>query len=547
LTRGGGAPYKAGAPVFEEETMPFRSLYPDVQIPEISLGEFVLADAKARGDKPALIDGPSGRTITYAQLPELVARVAAGLAARGFKKGERFAILSPNVPEYAVAFHAIAALGGVITTVNPLYTSGEVAKQLQDSKARFVLTVPPFLATAREAAAQAKVDEIFVFGEAEGATPFAALLAGGGTPPKVTIDPRKDLVALPYSSGTTGLPKGVMISHYNLVAEVCTLNGVTDAALITPQDTVLAFLPFFHIYGIVAFLNYSLERGATVVTMPRFDLEQYLQLVEKYGVSILHVVPPIALALAKHPIVDKFNLSKVRGAFSAAAPLGQEVADALHARLGFHVSQAYGMTEVSGASHLGPTTEDKVKPASGGRLMPNMECKIVDTGSGKEVAVGEQGEILVRGPIVMQGYFGQAGATAATIDAEGWLRTGDIGYVDPDGDFFIVDRTKELIKYKGLQVAPAELESVLVGNPAIADACVIGVADEEAGEVPKAFVVKKGEISAEQVMAWVAERVAPHKKVRMVEFVDELPKSATGKLLRRVLIARERERAAAAR
>jgi len=526
--------------------MPFRSLYPDVQIPESALSAFVLADAAARGDKPALIDGPSGRTITYAQLPALVARAAAGLAARGFRKGDRFAILSPNLPEYAIAFHAVATLGGVVTTVNPLYTPGEVAKQLQDSAARFLLTVPPFLATAREAAAQAKVEEIFVFGEAEGATPFAALLASGSAlpaVPKVPIDPRKDLVALPYSSGTTGLPKGVMISHYNLVAELCSVKGVTDAALITPQDTVLAFLPFFHIYGIVAFLNLSLHQGATVVTMPRFDLEQYLQLVQKHGVTILHVVPPIALALAKHPIVDKFDLSKVRGAFSAAAPLGDAVAGALHARLGFRVSQAYGMTEVSGASHLGPTTEDKIKPASGGRLMPNMECKIVDVGSGAELPAGEQGEILVRGPIVMQGYFGQSGATAATIDAEGWLRTGDVGYVDRDGDFFIVDRTKELIKYKGLQVAPAELESVLLGNPAIADACVIGIADEEAGEVPKAFIVKKGEINADEVKAWVAARVAPHKKLRSVAFVDQLPKSATGKLLRRVLI--EQERAAA--
>jgi len=307
---------------------------------------------------------------------------------------------------------------------------------------------------------------------------------------------------------------------------------------------VLAFLPFFHIYGITAFLDLSLHLGATVVTMPRFDLEQYLQLVQKHGVTILHVVPPIALALAKHPVVDKFDFSKVRGAFSAAAPLGDSVADALYARLGFRVSQAYGMTEVSGASHLGPTTEDKIKPASGGRLMPNMECRIVDVASGEEVPVGEQGEIQVRGPIVMQGYFGQSGATAATIDREGWLRTGDIGYVDADGDFFIVDRTKELIKYKAFQVAPAELESVLLANPAIAEACVIGIADEEAGEVPKAYVVKKGEISADEVLAWVAARVAPFKKVRAVEFIDQLPKSPTGKLLRRVL--KERERAAAA-
>jgi acyl-CoA synthetase (AMP-forming)/AMP-acid ligase II len=532
-------------PIIGKETfVPFRSLYPDVAIPDVPLGAYVFEHALARGDKPALIDGPSGRSITYGQLPGLVQRVAAGLAQRGFGKGDRLAIMSPNMPEYVIAFHAVAALGGVVTTVNPLYTPAEVARQLNDCAARFLITVPPFMATAREAVAQAKVEEIFVFGEAEAATPFASLLTAAAAPPPVAIDPRRDLVALPYSSGTTGMPKGVMLTHRNLVAELCSLQGVTDAALVNPDDIVLAFLPFFHIYGIVAFMSYSMRLGATVVTMPRFDLEQYLELVQRHRVTILHVVPPIALALAKHPLVDRFDLSAVRAAFSAAAPLGDSVANALHQRLGFRISQAYGMTELSGASHLGPATEDKIKPASGGRLMPNMECKIVDVGTGAEVPVGEPGEILVRGPLVMRGYFGQAGATAATIDGEGWLRTGDIGYVDADGDFFIVDRTKELIKYKGLQVAPAELESVLLGHPAIADACVIGIADEEAGEVPKAFVVKKGEIDDRLVMAWVAERVAPHKKLRAVEFVSELPKSATGKLLRRVLIERERAKAA---
>jgi acyl-CoA synthetase (AMP-forming)/AMP-acid ligase II len=522
--------------------MVFQSLYPDVTIPEISLPAFTLARAGERGSKPALIDGPSGRTVTYGQLPELVARVASSLATRGFRKGERLALYSPNVPEYVVAFHAVASLGGVLTTVNPLYTAGELARQLRDSGARFLLTVPPFLATAREAAAQSKVEEVFVFGEAEGATPFAALLAGDARPPRVAIDPRNDLVALPYSSGTTGLPKGVMLTHHNLVSELCSLEGVTDAQLIMEDDTVLAFLPFFHIYGIVAFLNLSLHLGATVVTMPRFDLEQYLGMVQQYGVTILHLVPPIVLALAKHPIVDRYDLSKVRGAFSAAAPLSDSVANALYDRVGFRVSQAYGMTEVSGASHLGPTTPDKIKPASGGRVMPNCECRVVDTATGADLGPGEQGEILVRGPIVMNGYLDQPDATAATIDAGGWLRTGDIGYVDSDGDFFIVDRTKELIKYKGLQVAPAELEAVILGHRAVADAAVIGTLDEEAGEIPKAYVVRKGAITAEEVMAWVAERVAPHKKIRVVEFVDQLPKSSTGKLLRRVLIERDRAR-----
>src|SRR5215831_8829816 len=212
--------------------MAFRSLYPDVVIPEISLPAFTLERAEARGDKPALIGGPSGRTLTYRQLANLVARAATGLAGRGFKKGERLALYSPNVPEYAVAFHAVASLGGVLTTVNPLYTVGELAKQLNDSGARFLLTVPALLTTAREAAAQSKVEEIFVFGESDDATPFTTLLAAEPRPPKVAIDPRRDLLALPYSSGTTGLPKGVMLTHHNLVAELCSLEGVTDAALI---------------------------------------------------------------------------------------------------------------------------------------------------------------------------------------------------------------------------------------------------------------------------------------------------------------------------
>jgi acyl-CoA synthetase (AMP-forming)/AMP-acid ligase II len=524
--------------------MIFKSLYPDVTIPETSLTEFVLQHARELGDKPALIDGPTGRTITYAQLPGLIARVAAGLAQRGLQKGDVLAIYSPNLPEYPVAFHAVASLGGVVTTANPLYTAGELANQLNDAGARFLLTIPQFLGTAREAAGQSKVEEIFVFGEAEGATPFAALLAGDGSPPQVAINAREDLVVLPYSSGTTGLPKGVMLTHHNLIAQICTLQGVTDAALISDADTVLAFLPFFHIYGIVAFMNFSFYLGATVVTMPRFDLEQYLGMVQKYGVTILHLVPPVVLALAKHPIVANYDLSRVRGAFSAAAPLSETVASALFGRVGFRVSQAYGMTEVSGASHLGPTTPEKIKPASAGRVMPNNECKVVDVVSGETLPPGQNGEIMVRGPIVMQGYLNRPDATAATIDADGWLHTVDIGYADEDGDFYIVDRVKELIKYKGLQVAPAELEAVILGHPAVADAAVIGVANEEAGEVPKAFVVRKGEITAEELIAFVAGRVAPHKKIRAVEFMDQLPKSATGKLLRRVLIAREREQSA---
>jgi acyl-CoA synthetase (AMP-forming)/AMP-acid ligase II len=519
-----------------------RSQFPDVEIPNVTITEWVLGNAAQRGDKPAIIDGPTGRTISYKQLVESVKRCAAGLAKHGLNKGDVLAIYSPNVPEYAVAFHAVASIGGISTTVNPLYTVRELAQQLRDSRAKFLLTVPMFIENARAAAQEVgTIKELFVFGEAEGVTPFAELLTQGNQPPEVSIDPKSDLVALPYSSGTTGLPKGVMLTHHNLVAEMCAATGRPDVVFPGENDTLLAFLPYFHIYGIVMFLSYGLGHGATLVSMPRFDLEQFCELVQRYGVTYMHLVPPVVIALAKHPVVDKYDLSKAKWALSAAAPLGGPAAEAFTARLGTQLVQAYGMTEVSGATHIGSCLPGKVKPTSGGTLVPNTECMIVDP-TGDALERGEQGEVWVRGPLIMRGYLGNPEATASTIDAEGWLHTGDVGYVDADGDIFIVDRVKELIKYKGLQVAPAELEAILLGHPAVADVAVIPSPDEEAGEVPKAFVVVKTPTPAEDIMAFVAERVAPHKKVRKLQFVDAIPKSASGKILRRELIEADRSK-----
>jgi acyl-CoA synthetase (AMP-forming)/AMP-acid ligase II len=404
-----------------------------------------------------------------------------------------------------------------------------------------LLTVPMFLDNAREAVKQVPtMREVFVLGSAEGATPFEELLRHGNQPPEVTIDPEHDLVALPYSSGTTGLPKGVMLTHRNIVAEMASVGGRTDLVFPDEDDTLLAFLPYFHIYGIVMFLSYGLSCGTTIVNMPRFDLEQYLELIQRYGVTYLHLVPPIVIALSKHPIVDKYDLSRAKWALSAAAPLGGPAAEAFTARLGTKLIQAYGMTEVSGATHVGSCLPGKIKPTSGGTVLPNTECVVIDPSTGEALARGEQGEIWVRGPLIMQGYLGRPEATASTIDSDGWLHTGDVGYVDEDGDVFIVDRVKELIKFKGLQVAPAELEAILLGHPAVADAAVIPSPDEEAGEVPKAFVVLKAPAEPEDIMAWMAERVAPHKKIRRLEITDAIPKSATGKILRRVLVERER-------
>lgn len=525
--------------------MIFKSKHADLEIPNTDLSSVVLARASEMGDKAALIDGPSGRTLSFNDLSVQVKHFAAGLAQRGFKKGDVFATFMPNMPEYAVAFLGVAAAGGVNTTVNSLYSTADLIHQFNDSGARFLLTIPAFLDRAQPAAAEAGIEQIFVLGDAagiEGVLPFAELLQNDGAAPDVSIDPKTDLVALPYSSGTTGLSKGVMLTHENLIANMvlsCHPNPVRD------DDIMAGVLPFFHIYGMVLIQNLAIYRGVTLVTMPRFDLEQFLQVVQDYKISCLNLVPPIVLALAKHPVVDNYDVSSVRLISSGAAPLGQELEQACAKRLGCQIYQGYGLTEVSGASHISPAAEAADKPGAVGPVLPNTLSKIIDTETGAELGPNERGEVLIYGPHVMAGYLNNPEATASTIDADGWFHSGDIGYVDDDGFFYIVDRVKELIKYKGYQVAPAELEALLVSHEAIADAAVIPSPSEEAGEVPKAFVVLKAELSPEEIMAWVAERVAPHKKVRLLEIVDEIPKAASGKILRRVLVEKERERLAA--
>jgi acyl-CoA synthetase (AMP-forming)/AMP-acid ligase II len=514
--------------------MIFRAPEPPLTIPEVALTPFLLERAADRGDKPAFIDGPSGRTLTYRGWADAVRRVATGLHQRGFRKGDVFAIYSSNLPEYAVIFHAVSLLGGVNTTINPLYTAEELTRQLKDAGARYLVTVPPFVEKAKEAARDAGIHEVFVFGQPS----FMSLLDSAGDPPSVTIDPRNDLVVMPYSSGTTGLPKGVMLTHYNLVA-----NALQSVVLgLTERDTLIGVLPFFHIYGMVVIMNLSLHVGATVVTMPRFDLEQFLQTLEKYRVTFAPVVPPIVLALAKNPMVDNYDLSRLRIVFSGAAPLGANVANAASTRLSCEVNQGYGMTETSPVTHAARAGTAGLKAASIGPPVPNTEAKIVDVATGTELGVNEQGEICVRGPQVMKGYLNRPDATAAMIDSDGWLHTGDVGYADADGCFFVVDRVKELIKYKGLQIAPAELEAVLLAHPSVADAAVVPFADDEAGQVPKAFVVLKSQVTADQLMCFVAERVAPYKKLRRLEVTDQIPRSPSGKILRRVLVERDQAR-----
>jgi acyl-CoA synthetase (AMP-forming)/AMP-acid ligase II len=440
------------------------------------------------------------------------------------------------MPEYALAVHGVTMLGGVVTTANPLYTADELAYQLDDADATYILTIPAFLDKAKEAAARTGVREIFTIGEAPDATPFSELLQGNGHFPAVHINPRQDVALLPYSSGTLGKPKGVVLTHYNLTALL------QQIAPLIPDRTdhrVLGFLPFFHIFGLQVLMNDTLRHGITCVTMPRFDLELFLRFIQDYRITHLYLVPPVVLALAKHPLVEQYDLSSLRYIVSGAAPLDGAIQQAVAARLQVPVVQGYGMTETSLAIALTPPDSASVKVGAAGVLISNLEGKVVDPLTGAELGAHERGELLVRGPNIMRGYLKNPDATKITIEPDGWLHTGDIVYVDEEGYIFVVDRLKELIKYKGMQVAPAEIEGVLLTHPAIADAAVIGIPDEEAGEVPKAFVVLKTAVTPEAIMQYVAAKVAPHKRVRQLEIIDAIPKSASGKILRRVLVERE--------
>jgi acyl-CoA synthetase (AMP-forming)/AMP-acid ligase II len=465
--------------------------------------------------------------------------VGAGLAARGFGPGDVLALWAPNLPPWAgVALGAMAA-GGTVTGANPAYTERELVGQLTDAGASVLVTVPALVPAARSAAAAAGVGEVVVIGEAEGATPIAALLAGDGPAPGVALDPDTAVALLPYSSGTTGLPKGVMLTHTNLVT---TVRQVNRGLRLTRHDTVLAVAPFFHIMGFMATLAVPLASGATVVTMPRFDLEGFLTLVQRHRVTVLVVPPPVMAALAGHPLVDGYDLSSLELVVSGGAPLGADLQRAVAARLpGAAVRQGWGLTETSIGVTLPDRRRDTV-PGSVGRLMPNTELRVVDPRTGRDLGAGEPGELWARGPQVMAGYHGRPDATAEMIDADGWLHTGDLGHVDRDGNVFVVDRLKELIKVSAYQVAPAELEALLAGHPAVADAAVIPRPDGAHGEVPVALVVPCGELDPDELVAWVAERVAPHKRLRAVRLVDAIPRTPAGKLLRRLLIDQDRAR-----
>lgn len=513
--------------------MIYRSPFPDVTIPSLALPDLILERARRWPARVALVDGTNGRETTYGELVDRVAAVSRALVESGFRRGEVAAICMPNRPEFAIAFLGVTKAGGAATTVNPNFTEQEMTKQLADSGAAIAFTTTELRAKV-VAAGGGRLRQVWTTVDIEG-LPVGASAIGP------VIDPM-DVAALPYSSGTTGEPKGVMLTHRNLVAMQMQMEPVEATS---SDDVVIAVLPFFHIYGLSVILLLALYRGAKLVVFPRFDMETFLGAIERYRVTRLPLVPPLILRLANEPRLDDYDLSSVRTIISGAAPLSPAVAARLSARLGgCLIKQGYGMTELSPGGHMHAEDGSVPRAETVGVLHPNTECRLVDPVTEKDVSPGQAGEIWYRGPQVMKGYLGRAAETAAMITPDGWLRTGDIGRIDDDGQLHVIDRLKELIKYKGFQVAPAELEALLLTHPAVADAAVVPKPDEEAGEIPKAFVVRKSGAPAtgDELMTYVADRVAGYKKVREVEFIEAIPKSPSGKILRRVLVELDRER-----
>ena len=530
--------------------MPVASPYPRIDVPDISVYDQVFGTlAPGDEERPAVTDSATGVTVTYGELRQQVDLFAGALAARGVGVGDVVALHCPNTHAFVVAFHGILRAGATVTTVGSLNTAEDVAKQVTIAGASLLFTVEMLGPNGADGARKAGLSDEAIVDLTDGTQGLAAMLQQGHPAPEVTIDPASHVAVLPFSSGTTGVPKGVRLSHTNLVANILqTLPQLTENGQ-DRNSSVMAVLPFFHIYGMNTVLNTTLANRAHLVTMPSFDLKTFLELHQAHGIDFSFVAPPIAVVLAKHPLVDDYDLDKLKTLLSGAAALDHALAAAVQERLGVTVVQGYGMTETSPVTHTGIRGTTPLE--SIGLPVANTECKVVDLTDealgeilppGNEGEKSDSGEMWVRGPQIMLGYLDNEEATQNTLVGDGWLRTGDVVEYDHGGNVYVVDRAKELIKYKGYQVAPAELEALLMTHEDVADAAVVGFIREEDGEeLPRAFVVAQvhdGEpvtVDKDALIAWVAEQVAPYKKIRMVEVVDEIPKSGTGKILRKDL------------
>ncbi|KAI4916120.1 hypothetical protein J4E90_004566 [Alternaria incomplexa] len=544
--------------------MPIESSYPPITIPAVDVWTYFLErpDREYPDDHVLFVDVASGRKLTYALLRSSAEQFGRGLQEQWqWRKGDVLAIMTPNDIDVAPATFGVLLAGGVVCPLNPMYTVDELVSQLTSSKAKGLLTNVACLEVACKAASKVDLplDRILLVGDGKtsgSVRHFSSLKSASVSMNRVKIDPKDDLAYLVYSSGTTGEPKGVMLTHENVVAnsiQATTANGYNTN---WKTDTGIGFLPMYHIYGKLneftikhALINAGIATlvlniifyGVTNHIMSGFDLKRFCETVDKEKVTIAYIVPPVALALAKAPIVDQYNLTSLRDLHSSAAPIPVKIITAIHKRLGAQILQVYGMSEAAPAVSVQRIETWTTALGTSGCLLPSMSAKVVN--DGKETGMGEEGELCLKGPNIFKGYYNNPQATAAAFDAEGWYHTGDVAKFDEHGNLYITDRVKELIKYNGFQVAPAQLEALLIGHPAVADVAVIGVYSEsKVTELPRAYIVvaagyKGDENLEEELHQWFNERVSPHKKLRGgTRFVEAIPKSNAGKILRRVLV-----------
>ncbi|KAL7138063.1 hypothetical protein ABFS83_10G137300 [Erythranthe nasuta] len=529
----------------------FRSKLPDIYIPNhLPTHVYCFQNLPNHRSRPALIDGATGNVFTHAEVELTARRAAAGFHSLGIRKNDVVMLLLHNSPDFAFAFLAAFFAGAVATTANPLYTAAEITAQARVSKPKLIVTHACYVEKVKR----------FAVEEERGGAVIIATIDPPPSPeivnfadlknsderllPEIKID-ADDTAALPFSSGTTGLPKGVMLSHKNIVTCISQkVDGENPAYHIDSRDLMLCLLPLFHVYCLVSVLLTSLRVGAAILIVPKFEINQLMELIQKHRVTIAPLVPPILLAISKSPAAAvRFDLSSVRRVTCGAAPMDSQLERSVKAKLpNATIGQGYGMTEAGVLSMcLGFAKKPfKFKAGSCGNIIRNSEMKIVNPLTGASLPRNQTGEICIRGDSVMKGYYNDPEATKRTIDKDGWLHTGDIGYVDSDDEVFILDRLKELIKYKGLQIAPAELEALLIAHPSISEAAVVPMKDEVAGEVPVAFVVRVNgsNISEQEIKQYISEQVVSYKRINRVFFTNEIPKAPSGKILRKILRAR---------
>ncbi|AWB84517.1 AMP-binding protein [Corynebacterium liangguodongii] len=493
------------------------SPYPALNIPETDIYALVIGSlGPAEAALPAVTELTTGTSVTYGELKAMADAIAGELHSRGIGPGDVVTLQVPNSINFAAALLGIAKLGAIVNPIGMLMNQADVSHIIEASSSK--LYIGP---TDMEA-----VPQIF-------SMELPSIITHALAAPDVAVDPAS-IAVVPFSSGTTGLPKGVVLTHRNLVANILQSNDMLARNGVRRGAKTLAVLPFSHIYGFTIILLGPLLNRQHLYTLPKFDMDHFLRAHDEYGIELTFAAPPMAIPLAKDPAINPEWFANLDLLMCGAAPLSEATLRAVEERLNTRVIQGWGMTEASPL--VTANVRHETSPSSVGKPIPNTELRIVDPDTLEDLAPGDRGEVLVRGPQVMSGYLNNDEANAATLIEGGWLRTGDIAYFDEDMDLHIVDRAKEVIKYKGYQVAPAELEALILTHPAVKDVGVVGV-ERDGLEIPRAFVVKQdgAELGEAELMGWVADRVTPYKKVRAVDFIDAIPKNPSGKILRREL------------